>query len=82
MAREILELHPLRIDGGYTQSDVIVFAKAFTGWSHRGMVPPGRTVPVSSSFVFRNVMHESGPKTILGKTDREDGSNEATAVMH
>ena len=57
-AREILELHTLGVDGGYTQSDVIEFAKTPTGWTHGGMVPPGRTVPISGDFVFRNAMHE------------------------
>ena len=81
-AREILELHTLGIDCGYTQSDVIELAKTFTGWTHGGMVPPGRTVPISGDFVFRNAMHEPGPKAILGKTCREDGMNEARAAMH
>ena len=56
--REIPELYTLGVDGGYTQSDVIEFAKTLTGWTHGGMVPPGRMVPISGDFVFRNAMHE------------------------
>ena len=41
-----------------------------------------RRGPVTGDFVFRNAMHEPGPKTILGRTYREDGVNEARAVMH
>ena len=82
LARELLELHTLGVDGGYTQSDVVEFAKALTGWTHGGMRSRRRRGPVTGDFVFRNAMHEPGPKTILGRTYREDGVNEARAVMH
>jgi uncharacterized protein (DUF1800 family) len=82
LAREILELHTLGVNGGYTQSDVTAFAKALTGWTHGGTVGQRRAVAVSGEFVFRNAMHEPGPKTILGKTYREDGIDEAKVVMH
>ncbi len=82
LAREILELHTLGVNGGYSQADVTEFAKALTGWTHGGMVGRRRAIPVSGEFVFRNVMHEPGPKTILGKVYREDGFNEAKAVLH
>ena len=41
LAREILELHTLGVDGGYTQQDVTTFAKVITGWSIGGAIGPG-----------------------------------------
>ena len=82
LAREILELHTLGVDGGYTQSDVVEFAKALTGWTHGGTGGRRRRRPVTGGFVFRNATHEPGAKKILGKTYPEDGVDEAKAVMH
>ena len=81
LAREILELHTLGVDGGYTQSDVTELAKALTGWTHGGMVGRRRNVPVSGGFVFRHGMHEPGPKTVLGKVYPADGVEQAKAVL-
>lgn len=81
LAREILELHTLGVNGGYSQSDVREFAKALTGWTHGGMVGPKRAIPVSGKFVFRNVMHEPGSKSVLGKTYKEGGFNEAKNIL-
>jgi uncharacterized protein (DUF1800 family) len=58
-ARELLELHTLGVDGGYSQNDVIEVARALTGWSLRQ--PQG-----GSGFVFRPEMHDAGEKTVLG----------------
>ncbi len=58
-ARELLELHTLGVDGGYTQADVIDVARAFTGWS---IDDPRR----GGTFIFRPAVHDAGPKTILG----------------
>jgi uncharacterized protein (DUF1800 family) len=59
--RELLELHALGVDGGYTQRDVVEVARAFTGWTmanpHDGM-----------GFVFRPAMHDRGVKRVLGHT--------------
>ena len=57
-AREIMELHTLGVDGGYTQQDVQEVARAFTGWSI------GRP---AGEFIFRPVMHDRGEKTVLGR---------------
>ena len=81
LAREILELHTLGVNGGYTQADVTEFAKALTGWTHGSMVGPRRSRPVSGGFVFRRRMHEPGPKTVLGKVYPEGGIEEARAIM-
>jgi uncharacterized protein (DUF1800 family) len=59
-ARELLELHTLGVDGGYTQEDVREVARAFTGWSlNRPRVAP--------AFVFRDDAHDPGEKTVLGQ---------------
>lgn len=81
LAREILELHTLGVNGGYTQADVTEFAKALTGWTHGGMVGPRRSRPVSGGFAFRRWMHEPGPKTVLGKIYPEGGIEEARSIM-
>ena len=56
-AREIMELHTLGVDGGYTQQDVTELARVFTGWTI-----DQRT----GSFIFRPRLHDMGSKTVLG----------------
>ena len=72
LGREILELHTLGVDGGYTQADVTTLAAMITGWSIggdagrlRGGEPGG--------FYFRDAFHEPGAKSLLGKSYRQDG---------
>ncbi|HKR07733.1 MAG TPA: DUF1800 domain-containing protein [Gemmatimonadaceae bacterium] len=57
--RELLELHTLGVDGGYTQQDVINVARAFTGWTIR---PPAQ----GGGFIFRPQVHDAGQKVVLG----------------
>jgi uncharacterized protein (DUF1800 family) len=57
--RELLELHTLGVDGGYTQQDVINVARALTGWTIR---PPA----TGGGFIFRPEMHDAGDKIVLG----------------
>jgi uncharacterized protein (DUF1800 family) len=57
--RELLELHTLGVDGGYTQQDVIDVARALTGWT----VDRPRQ---GGGFVFRPAMHDAGEKIFLG----------------
>lgn len=59
-ARELLELHTLGVDGGYTQSDIVNVARAFTGWT---MQPRQGT-----GFMFAPRRHDRGTKTVLGHT--------------
>jgi len=59
--RELLELHTLGVDGGYTQQDVIAVARAFTGWTIRD---PNRI----ADFQFNPVMHDEKEKVVLGQT--------------
>lgn len=76
LAREILELHTLGVDGGYTQADVQEFAKILTGWS------VGRPKSKDSGqFRFHAVIHEHGDKTLLGKRYREAGMEEGEAAL-
>ncbi len=58
-ARELMELHTLGVDGGYTQQDVIEVARAFTGWTLRA---PRR----DPEFHFEERIHASGPFNVLG----------------
>ena len=57
-ARELMELHTLGVDGGYTQEDVIALARCFTGWT---IGPRG-----NMSFAFRPRAHDKGEKVLLG----------------
>jgi uncharacterized protein (DUF1800 family) len=67
-ARELLELHTLGVDGGYTQHDVIEVARALTGWSTTlgGAPVARRTAGDPVSFVFVDDMHDAEAKTVLG----------------
>ncbi len=61
-ARELLELHTLGVDGGYTHADVEAVARALTGWSVTGR----RDRRPLGEFIFREAWHEDGPKSVLG----------------
>jgi uncharacterized protein (DUF1800 family) len=70
-ARELMELHTLGVDGGYTQKDVQEVARAFTGWTinaPRGAGLYGADADESraGTFYFAPRMHDSGEKTVLG----------------
>ncbi len=78
-ARELLELHTLGVDGGYTQTDVIEVARALTGWT---MNP--RT---GAQFIFRPEIHDAGQKVVLGHVlaagrGSEDGEDVLDIVAH
>jgi uncharacterized protein (DUF1800 family) len=80
-ARELMELHTLGVDGGYTQKDVIEVARALTGWSIR---PPRQLLALANDqrirrlgermqdsedagqFVFRPEVHDAEAKVVLG----------------
>ena len=80
LAREILELHTLGVNGGYTQSDVTSFAQIITGWSIGG--GKGRLAGgTPGRFYFRDNLHEPGAKTFLGKIYTEDGRQQGEAVL-
>jgi uncharacterized protein (DUF1800 family) len=96
-ARELMELHTLGVDGGYTQQDVVEVARAFTGWT---ILPPGprreaaerRLARVRQAgglgfqadgdFLFRADEHDAGPKTVLGhKLPAGRGIEDGEAVL-
>lgn len=77
-ARELMELHTLGVDGGYSQADVTAFAKVLTGWSI-GTRP--RQAESYGRFTFRRQAHEPGPQTILGRVYDQDGLAQGTAVL-
>ncbi len=90
LAREILELHTLGVDGGYAQRDVTELAKVITGWSIGGALGEGNRPALArfggdagkpGEFHFRAAMHEPGTKTILGKQYRERGADEGEEVL-
>jgi uncharacterized protein (DUF1800 family) len=74
-ARELMELHTLGVDGGYTQRDVTEVAKIFTGW---GIERPDE----GGDFVFNPRRHEPGPKTALGHRFGDSGESEGLEVLH
>ena len=70
-AREILELHSLGVDGGYSQKDVQELARAFTGWTYQGIkrvnnLLGGADYTDVGKFIFDASKHDTGPKKILG----------------
>ena len=73
LAREILELHTLGVDGGYTQADVTTFARALTGWALAAEPSPG--------FRFRPGRHERGAKLVLGREYAEAGIAQGEAIL-
>ncbi|MCA1715020.1 MAG: DUF1800 domain-containing protein, partial [Gammaproteobacteria bacterium] len=81
LAREILELHTLGVDGGYHQADVTELARAITGWG----TPMARdyrdgAVP-AEAFVFREIAHEPGRRTLLGQRYAEGGVEQGRAML-
>jgi len=78
--RELLELHTLGVDGGYSQADVVAVARAFTGWTIRDTLSDPK-------FQFIDRVHDKGEKTVLGKKIAagggvEDGMKVIELVAH
>lgn len=67
-ARELLELHTLGVESGFTQKDVAETARAFTGWSMLTPRKAAKNVDYTDAgeFQFRKKQHDMGPKTVLG----------------
>jgi uncharacterized protein (DUF1800 family) len=63
-AREVMELHTLGVDGGYTQQDVQEVARCFTGWTFSRQ---------TGEFMFRPRQHDNGAKVVLGHQIPADG---------
>lgn len=75
-ARELMELHTLGVDGGYTQKDVTEVARCFTGWTIRGFPEQ------DPRFVFDSRLHHDGDKVVLGQPIKSSGKNEGDEILH
>jgi uncharacterized protein (DUF1800 family) len=78
--RELMELHTLGVDGGYTQQDVTNVARSFTGWT----IKPGRG---NGGFFYNDRLHDKGEKVVLGVTipaggGMEDGMKVLDILAH
>jgi uncharacterized protein (DUF1800 family) len=73
--RELLELHTLSVNGGYSQRDVTEAAKVFTGWTIEKPYEGG-------GFKFEPRMHEPGPKFVLGHKIKPKGESEGLELLH
>ena len=73
-ARELLELHTLGVDGGYTQQDVIEVARCFTGWT---LTP----LPLGQQFVYIDALHDKGEKNVLDRRIKNGGKKDGERVL-
>lgn len=93
-ARELMELHTLGVDGGYTQKDVITLARIFTGWGFRrpGQAFQARAARLvvaqrngnssfGNGFYFDPKRHDPGTKVFLGHTIRGSGIEEGEEAL-
>jgi uncharacterized protein (DUF1800 family) len=78
-ARELMELHTLGVDGGYTQEDVITLAKIFTGWGFRS---PGPKLKDGYDFYFNDKRHDFTDKVFLGKKIQGSGMAEGQQALN
>jgi uncharacterized protein (DUF1800 family) len=76
-ARELMELHTLGVEGGYTQEDVVTLAKIFTGWGF----PPGMQRNQNFEFYFDANRHDFTDKVFLGKTIKGNGISEGEQAL-
>jgi uncharacterized protein (DUF1800 family) len=74
-ARELMELHTLGVNGGYTQADVTQVARILTGWT---VTQPQR----GGGFEFNENRHEPGTKKVMGTKFKDDGEREGEALLH
>ena len=74
-ARELMELHTLGVNGGYTQADVIEAARILTGWT---VDKPFRT----ADFQFNPNRHEPGTKRVMGQKFKDNGEKEGRDLLH
>jgi uncharacterized protein (DUF1800 family) len=74
-ARELMELHTLGVNGGYTQADVTQVARVLTGWTVDRPQYGG-------DFIFAPQRHEGGTKTVLGTKIKENGEMEGRELLH
>lgn len=73
-AREVMELHTLGVDGGYTQADVMQLARCLTGWTVKDHFWEGE-------FTFKEDLHDRSQKRVMGLKIEPAGEDEAVQVM-
>ncbi|HUO94392.1 MAG TPA: DUF1800 family protein [Rhizomicrobium sp.] len=78
LAREIMELHTVGADAGYTQGDVTEFARALTGYSigYKNDPPDEQ-----GRFLYRPQLHEPGARTVMGRRYEQSGQDQARAIF-
>jgi uncharacterized protein (DUF1800 family) len=90
LAREILELHTLGVEGGYSQKDVQALAAIISGWSISGArgLPNGRlaqrlagTGEEPGHFQFREALHQPGTQQLLGRAYAQEGLAQGEAAL-
>ena len=74
-ARELMELHTLGVNGGYTQADVTQVARILTGWTIDRPQQGG-------GFMFNPIRHEPGTKVVMGQKFKENGEMEGRELLH
>jgi uncharacterized protein (DUF1800 family) len=70
-ARELMELHTVGVDGGYTQTDVAELARVLTGWTYQGQ----------GNFTFNPTLHDFGSKTVMGQSFPATSSSSGTTAI-
>ena len=78
LAREIMELHTLGADAGYSQADVTEFARALTGWSIGG---GGAPIEQQGGFLYRPQVHEPGARRVFGASYPPGGFEQARTAL-
>ncbi|HEY3918001.1 MAG TPA: DUF1800 domain-containing protein [Stellaceae bacterium] len=76
LAREMMELHTIGVDSGYTQDDVEALARILTGWSIARLKDPA-----AGQFRFYPQLHEPGSQTLLGKVYAESGYDQGEMAL-
>ncbi len=84
-ARELMELHTLGVDGGYTQTDVITLAKILTGWGVRrhlaSATPDADPASATADFYFDPRRHDASDKVFLGQPIASGGITEGEQAL-
>ncbi len=81
-AREVLELHTLGVDGGYTQADVTEFARALTGWTLPGLSRISQfSDDQPGGAAFAALAHEPGVRTVMGRSYPDTGAGQAIDIL-
>ena len=78
LAREILELHTLGVRTGYSQDDVLSFAKVLTGWT---IISANDNPEHGAEFIFNRRLHEPGPQRVMDRTYADTGVEQGRAVL-